>query len=303
MGYEISLKLAWDELDRLGLEDCTVPFLGEDHLIRRGEREVLRPGGQPAGEMEAVLILDYLIGMARSGFSPSGSWISFKEAPAGVTFWPALEKSTIRPLAEALQKEGRELMELLQGWRGWRRMEGGDMALEVEALPSIMVRVIFWEGDEELPPEAAMLFDRALTGVYCTEDVAVLLMAVAQRINGCRARVDIYLKDVLSQNMRQVVIYPGEDGYFVAEVPSLPGCISQGESKEAALANIKEAIELYIAALQEDNLAVPHYHLQALCSPDLYWTDFQALITIVFATESPSLCFFSERQISTAPTK
>ena len=56
------------------------------------------------------------------------------------------------------------------------------MALEVEALPSIMVRVIFWRGDEELLPEAAMLFDRALTGVYCTEDVAVLLMAVAQRI-------------------------------------------------------------------------------------------------------------------------
>ena len=182
MGYEISLKLAWDELDRLGLEDCTVPFLGEDHLIRRGERGVLRPGGQPAGEMEAVLILDYLVGTARSGFSPSGSWISFKEAPAGVTFWPALEKSTIRPLADALQKEGRELMELLQGWRGWRRMEGGDMALEVEALPSIMVRVIFWRGDEELPPEVVMLFDRALTGVYCTEDVAVLLMAVAQKL-------------------------------------------------------------------------------------------------------------------------
>ena len=56
------------------------------------------------------------------------------------------------------------------------------MALEVEALPSIMVRVIFWEGDEELPPEATMLFDRALTGVYCTEDVAVLLMAVAQKL-------------------------------------------------------------------------------------------------------------------------
>ena len=58
--------------------------------------------------------------------------------------------------------------------------------------------------------------------------------------------------------MRQVVIYPGEDGCFVAEVPSLPGCISQGESKEAALANIKDAIELYIATLREDSLSVPH---------------------------------------------
>jgi len=67
--------------------------------------------------------------------------------------------------------------------------------------------------------------------------------------------------------MRQVVIYPGEDGYFVAEVPSLPGCISQGESKEAALANIKEAIELYIVALKEDNLAVPHYQFTSSLQP------------------------------------
>ena len=64
--------------------------------------------------------------------------------------------------------------------------------------------------------------------------------------------------------MRQVVIYPGEDGYYVAEVPSLPGCISQGESKETALANIKEAIELYIAALREDNLSVPEEHFEVL---------------------------------------
>ena len=54
--------------------------------------------------------------------------------------------------------------------------------------------------------------------------------------------------------MRQVIIYPGEDGYFVAEVPSLPGCISQGKSKEEALINIREAIRVYIAALQDDNI-------------------------------------------------
>ena len=57
--------------------------------------------------------------------------------------------------------------------------------------------------------------------------------------------------------MRQVVLYPGEDGYWVVECPSLPGCISQGKTKEEALTNIKEAIEGYNAALQDDNLPVP----------------------------------------------
>ncbi|MCX6678531.1 MAG: type II toxin-antitoxin system HicB family antitoxin [Methanothrix sp.] len=64
--------------------------------------------------------------------------------------------------------------------------------------------------------------------------------------------------------MRQVIIYPGEDGYFVAEVPSLPGCISQGKSKEEALINIREAIRVYIAALQDDNISVPEEHFDVL---------------------------------------
>ncbi|HEX9373064.1 MAG TPA: type II toxin-antitoxin system HicB family antitoxin [Roseiflexaceae bacterium] len=46
--------------------------------------------------------------------------------------------------------------------------------------------------------------------------------------------------------MRQALIYPGEDGYWVAGCPSLPGCISQGQTKIEAIEHIKEAIALYI---------------------------------------------------------
>ena len=41
-----------------------------------------------------------------------------------------------------------------------------------------------------------------------------------------------------------VILTPGEDGYVVAECPVIPGCISQGRTREEALANIREAIEL-----------------------------------------------------------
>ena len=57
--------------------------------------------------------------------------------------------------------------------------------------------------------------------------------------------------------MRQVVIYPGEDGYWVAECPSLPGCVSQGKTREEAITNAREAIREYVAALEEDHLPVP----------------------------------------------
>ena len=64
--------------------------------------------------------------------------------------------------------------------------------------------------------------------------------------------------------MRQVIVYPGEDNYWVAECPSLPGCITQGKTKEEAIINIKEAIRGYVAALEEDHLAVPEDRLEAL---------------------------------------
>ncbi len=52
----------------------------------------------------------------------------------------------------------------------------------------------------------------------------------------------------------KVVIEQGEDGYYVVTVLSLPGCITQGKTKEEALENIKEAIELYLEVLQEKEL-------------------------------------------------
>ena len=64
--------------------------------------------------------------------------------------------------------------------------------------------------------------------------------------------------------MRQVVLYPGEDGYWVVECPSLPGCISQGKTREEAVTNIKEAIHAYISALEEDGISIPEEHFDAL---------------------------------------
>ncbi|HEY6139350.1 MAG TPA: type II toxin-antitoxin system HicB family antitoxin [Thermoanaerobaculia bacterium] len=64
--------------------------------------------------------------------------------------------------------------------------------------------------------------------------------------------------------MRQIVIYPGEDGYWIAECPSLPGCITQGTTREEAIANARDAIHEYVAALEEDHLPVPEERFEAI---------------------------------------
>ncbi|WP_342770759.1 MULTISPECIES: type II toxin-antitoxin system HicB family antitoxin [unclassified Methanoculleus] len=50
----------------------------------------------------------------------------------------------------------------------------------------------------------------------------------------------------------RVVLEPSEDGGYTAYVPSLPGCISEGDTREEALDNIREAIDLYLEAVEDD---------------------------------------------------
>ena len=58
-------------------------------------------------------------------------------------------------------------------------------------------------------------------------------------------------------NLR-VNLEPSDEGGFTATVPSLPGCISEGETRDEALANIREAIELYLEPVEDDTAGMPN---------------------------------------------
>jgi predicted RNase H-like HicB family nuclease len=67
--------------------------------------------------------------------------------------------------------------------------------------------------------------------------------------------------------MRAVVLYRGEDGYWVAEVPSLPGCVSQGKTKAEAICNIREAIDGWIESAKAHHHPIPDepFDAQVVC--------------------------------------
>ena len=54
-----------------------------------------------------------------------------------------------------------------------------------------------------------------------------------------------------------VVLEPSEEGGYTVYAPGLPGCISEGDSKDEALQNIKEAIELYLEPVEDDTIYGP----------------------------------------------
>lgn len=55
----------------------------------------------------------------------------------------------------------------------------------------------------------------------------------------------------------RVVLEPSDEGGFTAIVPALPGCISEGDTREGALANVQEAIQLYLEPVDDDAAVSP----------------------------------------------
>lgn len=56
----------------------------------------------------------------------------------------------------------------------------------------------------------------------------------------------------------RIILEPDpEDGGYVAHCPALPGCYSQGDTREEAIANAREAIEAYVGSLRKDSLPIP----------------------------------------------
>jgi hypothetical protein len=184
MGYDIALGMAWEELKGLGLPSSNIISLFQDRYeIKQAEREVLfLPSRRQAIETVSVLLLHYLIGRSKNGYEPAGEWISIKETYGGKLFCSNFSRRAIRPLAERFSQSPEELVRTLQDDFAGRMVEGADVAVEVETFPGVIVRILFWRSDEDLPADATMLFDRALAQILTMEDLTVLLTILADDV-------------------------------------------------------------------------------------------------------------------------
>jgi predicted RNase H-like HicB family nuclease len=146
--------------------------------------------------------------------------------------------------------------------------------MEIAVDSSVFQKAI--EGVERLPADDQMLLIEIIRQRLIQHRRSELITQVAEGreayrtenvLRGTPQDISQDLDDwqgMRSSAMRQVIISPGEDGYWVAECPTLPGCISQGRSMEETVINIREAIQGYIAALQQDGLPIPAEHFATL---------------------------------------
>lgn len=118
-----------------------------------------------------ILILHYLI--KSKGYSLTGKWINFRQVPGGVGYYPAFVKRSQKPLLDFF-KNRLELLEEAAQSLGGERTHYGDLGVIIPAFPKVPMVLVLWSGDEELQPEANILFDSTIPNYLSTEDIAVL---------------------------------------------------------------------------------------------------------------------------------
>jgi hypothetical protein len=184
--YISALSKAWDALSPSEFEgaakrslasydadkkEFTLAFFGQNYRIQPDKKAVYGPDGKEVKPFIVVLLLHYLA--SAKDIEPQGKPITFRELVGGDVYYDAFSRRAIIPIkntygsnAEALREAGKNL--------GAREEKRGDCSLVIDVLPKIPVTVTIWEGDDEVPASANMLFDSSIKELLPTEDVAVI---------------------------------------------------------------------------------------------------------------------------------
>jgi len=156
-----------------------VPFFGEDYTASYPDGAVKRADGSPAGGMEELIILHYLV--HADGAANRDEWVSYRDLPGARYHEPAFKAEVEGPLSRGLAGH-------LEALRGWARKKAraldlpGDVAAAWEVLPRVPLLIIFNEKDEEFPASARVLFDITAPDYLPTEDLSVLAEIAVVRL-------------------------------------------------------------------------------------------------------------------------
>jgi hypothetical protein len=183
MTYEPALNKAWDQIQRLSADKAfALKFFSDEYSLDAVGRKVLSLScNVPAKDFVSILLLHYLEQKLKGLPSLAGEWISFKELESGEAYYPAFRKRAIEPILRKYGSIPEGVFSVLDKGIG-KKISQADAAVAVEAFVGVPIIVEIWKGDDEFGPEANMLFDRSISRVFCTEDVAVLGGFVAKYV-------------------------------------------------------------------------------------------------------------------------
>lgn len=128
---------------------------------------------------EQVLMLHYL--MAESTDTPNGNWVSYREIPGASFYFSAFTKRAIDPLKTVFGDNISDFKDASQSMNG-HPVDIGDAGFDFSIFPRVPVRMIVWNGDDEFPSEANILFDETIGKILSPEDIAWLAGMLVYRL-------------------------------------------------------------------------------------------------------------------------
>jgi hypothetical protein len=156
-----------------------VDFFSEPYQIHFPRMEFDSPRKKTISLVTRVLALHYLI---RADGSPlAGRWIGYKEIPGGLLYAGVFARRVTEPLARKFGRSAKEFKGV--GHRlGGKPMDVRDASFSLLAFPHVPLQYVLWEGDDEFPATAQLLFDASVEHYLSLEDIVVLGQIVTGRL-------------------------------------------------------------------------------------------------------------------------
>ena len=194
--YQQSFELACASIRKMNLEErarragadyqkgedgekITVHFFSEPYQIRFPQIEFYSPSKKVVSLVTRILLLHYLM---RAGGNPlTGKWVAYKDIPGGLLYAGVFARRVTEPLQRRFGKSAESFREA--GVKsGGKPAEIGDASFVLRAFPHVPLQYVLWQGDEEFPPSAQLLFDACVDHYLSLEDIVVLGQVTTGRL-------------------------------------------------------------------------------------------------------------------------
>jgi hypothetical protein len=152
-------------------EEIVIPFFSDPYTVRFPQGEFSSPGKKTVSLVVRALLLHHLL--KADGTLLTGRWIAYKDIPGCLLYAGVFARRVTEPLIKRFGRSAKLFQEAGKGLSG-EPAAVGDASFILHPFPRIPVQYVLWEGDDEFPPSAQLLFDSSVDHYLPLEDITVL---------------------------------------------------------------------------------------------------------------------------------
>lgn len=165
-------------------EKYTIRSFNDKLLVYPGEGKVLLSSNKkPVTFVLQLIAINYLI--RANGNRLTFESISYRELPGGESYWLALKREAIIPLIKSYEVDKKKFKHRCFSLGGLQLEGKADLNVVFWPFPKVPVTILLWTGDDEIPGNCSILFDKSLPGYLHTEDVAALSQLIGGVLSKC----------------------------------------------------------------------------------------------------------------------